>query len=71
MFTRTGLQDLYAPVARRLNHQLKMAKKQRQRLEASGRRTAEYERMKADAHRVVLKMRTWLKSPYAFRRGGL
>ena len=52
-------------------HWLKMAKKQRQRLEAGDRRTAAYERMKADAHRVVLKMRTWLKSPYAFRRGGL
>lgn len=55
----------------KFKHQLKMAQKKRQRLEASGRRAAAYERMKADAHRVVLKMRHWLKSPYAFRSGGM
>jgi hypothetical protein len=44
-----------------------MERKELDRFERGSRRTAEYERMKADAHRVVLKMRTWLKSPYAFR----
>ena len=67
MFTRAGLQDLYAPIARRLNHQLKMNRKAQDRYARGERRAAEYERMKADAHRIVLKMRTWLKSPYAFR----
>jgi hypothetical protein len=44
-----------------------MNRKAQDRYARGERRTAEYERMKADAHRVVLKMRTWLKSPYAFR----
>lgn len=48
-------------------HEFKMDRKKEERREAGDRRTAAYERMKADAHRVVLKMRTWLKSPYAFR----
>lgn len=52
-------------------HREKMERKELDRFERGSRRTAEYERMKADARRVVLKMRTWLKSPYAFRRGGL
>lgn len=52
-------------------HRQKMERKELDRYERGSRRTMEYERMKADAHRVVLKMRHWLKSPYAFRHGGL
>ena len=51
-------------------HKQKMERKELDRYERGSRRTMEYERMKADAHRVVLKMRHWLKSPYAFHRGG-
>ena len=45
----------------------KMERKELDRYERGSRRTMEYERTKADAHRIVLKMRVWLKSPYAFR----
>ena len=48
-------------------HGQKMERKELDRFERGSRRTAAYERMKADAHRIVFKMRTWLKSPYAFR----
>lgn len=51
-------------------HRQKMERKELDRYERGSRRTMEYERLKADAHRVVLKMRHGLKSPYAFRRGG-
>lgn len=52
---------------RKWKHRQKMERKDLDRFERGSRRTMEYERMKADAHRIVLKMRTWLKSPYAFR----
>ena len=55
---------------RKWRHRQKMERKELDRFERGSRRTAEYERMKADAPRVVLQMRKWLKSPYAFRRGG-
>lgn len=55
---------------REWQHKQKMERKELDRYERGSRRTMEYERMKADAHRVVLKMRHWLKSPYAFHRGG-
>ena len=42
----------YAKVA----HRFKMERKELDRFERGSRRTAEYERMKADAHRVVLKI---------------
>ena len=57
--------------AEKFRHRQKMARKKRQRREAGDRRTATYERLKADAGLTVFKMRKWLKSPYAFRRGGL
>lgn len=52
-------------------HQQKMERKELDRYERGSRRTADHERTKDDAERIVRKMRTWLKSPYAFRRGGL
>lgn len=71
MFTRAGLQDLYAPVARRLNHQLKMDRKKEARKASGDRRTGAYERAKFLAPLTVRRERKRLKSPYAFRRGGL
>ena len=56
---------------REWHHRQKMERKELDRYERGSRRTMEYERLEADAHRIVLKMRTWLRSPYAFRRGGL
>lgn len=51
-------------------HRQKMERKELDRFERGSRRTRQFEIVKADAHRIVLKMRVWLKSPYAFRRGG-
>lgn len=56
---------------RKWKHRQKMERKELDRYERGMRRTRQFEIVKADAHRVVLKMRHWLKSPYAFRRGGL
>lgn len=52
---------------REWHHRQKMERKELDRYERGSRRVMEYERTKADAHRIVLKMRKWLKSPYAFR----
>lgn len=59
--------DHSGPGERKWKHRQKMERKELDRFERGSRRTMEYERMKADAHRVVLKMRKWLKSLYAFR----
>lgn len=52
-------------------HKQKMERKELDRFERGSRRTATYERAKFLAPLTVLKMRAWLKSPYAFRRGGV
>lgn len=56
---------------REWDHHQKMERKELDRFERGSRRASTYERLKADAGLTVFKMRTWLKSPYAFRRGGL
>ena len=61
------LDDARVHTPREWAHRQKMERKDLNRDERSARRTAAYERAKADAPVIIRKMREWLKSPYAFR----
>lgn len=52
---------------RKWKHRQKMERKELDRYERGSRRTMEYERWKAGARLRLHKLRTWLKSPHAFR----
>lgn len=56
---------------REWHHRQKMERKELGRFERGSRRTAAYERQKFFSPLVVRRLRKWLKSPYAFRHGGL
>ena len=60
-------EDHFRWTFRGYRHHKRMEMKKLNRDERSDRRTAQYERMKADAPLTVRKMREWLKSPYAFQ----
>lgn len=69
--TNIGAFDYSGPGERKWKHRQKMERKELDRYERGSRRTMEYERTKRFAPLTVHKLRKWLKSPYAFRRGGL
>lgn len=56
---------------RKWKHRQKMERKELDRYERGSRRTMEWERRKVKAPWMIERMRKWLKSPYAFRRGGV
>lgn len=63
--------DYSGPGERKWKHRQKMERKELDRYERGMRRTMEWERRKVQAPWMIERERKWLKSPYAFRRGGL